>query len=224
MLLDGTTQIGLGKLPIGGHYFFGVIDTTGFTTFRVEETDGKIGQSRLVFGDDFSLATSPADSTPPQVSLINSYLDTGDGAISESEVTTASIIQLMVTFNELVQDPGRDSAPGDVTNTANYLLFSDRGDGFDTVDCASGVHINDSAISVDAVSYETGSELTATLDLNGGVALPAGSYRLLVCGTTSIQDWAGNKLDGNGDGTGGDDFVRNFSVEAAPVNNPPVGG
>ena len=39
--------------------------------------------------------------------------------------------------------------------------------------------------------------------VNGGIALPVGTYRLLVCGTTSIVDWAGNALDGDGNGTGG---------------------
>ena len=49
------------------------------------------------------------------------------------------------------------------------------------------------------------------------VDLPAGAYRLLVCGTTSIIDWAGHVLDGNGNGTGGDDFVRNFEIAAGPI-------
>jgi len=57
VILDVTNRIGLGKLPDPGHYFFSVIDTTGFTTFRVEETDGKVGQLRLVFGDDFTFGT-----------------------------------------------------------------------------------------------------------------------------------------------------------------------
>lgn len=57
MILDGGAPIGLGVVPVGEAQFFGVIDTAGFTTFRVEETDGKVGQVRLVFADDFTLAT-----------------------------------------------------------------------------------------------------------------------------------------------------------------------
>jgi hypothetical protein len=40
---------------------------------------------------------------------------------------------------------------------------------------------------------------------------------LQVCGTTSILDWAGYVLDGNGDGTGGDDFLRNFEIASGTV-------
>jgi len=53
MILDGGMPIGLGRVFTGGHQFFGVIDTDGFSTFRFEDTDGKIGQQRLVFADDF---------------------------------------------------------------------------------------------------------------------------------------------------------------------------
>jgi VCBS repeat-containing protein len=70
MILDGATQVGLGRLPIGGHYFFGVIDTSGFSSFRVEETDGKIGQLRLVFADDFTLATSVQHKSMPSILLL----------------------------------------------------------------------------------------------------------------------------------------------------------
>jgi len=211
MILDGGTPIGLGRLSIGGHQFFGVIDTAGYTSFRVEETDGKIGQARYVFGDDFTFGTTPSDTTPPQVTLINSFADTGDGILAEGEVTPASITQLLVTFSELVPDPA-DTDPDSVTNPANYLLFSDGGDGFDTVDCATGVDAGDVAVPVDFVAYVSGSEMTATLDTNGGTPLPMGDYRLLTCGTTSIRDGAGHALDGDGNGTAGDDFQRNFTV------------
>lgn len=57
IILDGGTPIGLGSAPIG-FQFFGVIDIRGFETFRIEETDGKVGQLRFVFGDDFTFGTS----------------------------------------------------------------------------------------------------------------------------------------------------------------------
>ncbi len=212
MILDGGAPIGLGLVSVGDPQFFGVIDTTGFTSFRVQETDGKVGQIRLVFGDDFIFGTTPADTTPPQVAQVGSVADTGDGVLGEGEVTAVSITQLLVSYSELVDELGGEVAPGSVTNPANYLLFSDGGDGFDTVDCATGVDAGDTAVPVDWVSYVSGSELLATLDINGGAALPSASYRLLVCGTPSIQDWAGNALDGDGNGTGGDDFQRGFSI------------
>ena len=66
------------------------------------------------------------------------------------------------------------------------------------------------------MEYISGSELTATVDINGGQPLPAGDYRFLVCGTTTIRDCAGNALDGDGNGNGGDDFERNFTVLLPP--------
>ena len=55
-------------------------------------------------------------------------------------------------------------------------------------------------------------ETTVTLDLPAG-ALPDGEYRLTLSGTLAIYDTAGNPLDGNADGTGGDDFVRFFTID-----------
>ena len=57
---SGTTaQVNIGKLPDAGHHFLGLIDTTasGFTGFEFQEQDGKVGQPRLIFGDDFIFST-----------------------------------------------------------------------------------------------------------------------------------------------------------------------
>jgi hypothetical protein len=60
VILDGTNQIALGKLPNPDYYFFGVIDAgaTGFTRFEFRELDGKVGQVRFIFGDDFTFGTT----------------------------------------------------------------------------------------------------------------------------------------------------------------------
>jgi len=58
VILDGGPPISLGRVYVGDHQFFGVIDTGGLTSFRFEETDGKLGQARLVFADDFTFAQS----------------------------------------------------------------------------------------------------------------------------------------------------------------------
>jgi hypothetical protein len=202
------------------HRFFGLIDTAGFTSFEVVETDGTVNQPFFVFGDDFSFLTSGGDIIPPIVTEIGSWEETADGVITEGEIVDVAITELMVRFSEPVQDPPGDADPDDVTNPANYLLFDDGGDGFDTSSCAGGVALGDNPIAIEVWSYVSGNPSETVLGVNGGVALPAGSYRLLVCGTTSIIDWAGNTLDGDGNGTGGDDFVRNFSVTGT-VNQPP---
>ena len=57
MILDGSAPIALGSVP-NGFQFYGVVHTLGFETFRIEETDGKIGQERFVFADDFTFGTT----------------------------------------------------------------------------------------------------------------------------------------------------------------------
>lgn len=210
-ILDGGAPVGLGKVPSGGHRFRGVIDTGGFSSFRFEEIDGKVGQERFAFADDFTLGTTPADTTPPQVLNVGSLEDTGDGTLAEGEVTSAAITQLTVDFSEPIQSAGGYAA-GDVTNLANYLLVSDGGDGFETASCAGGVAGNDVQMAVDGVTWDALGILRATVSVNGGVALDSGSYLLLVCGSTSILDWSGNALDGDANGVGGDDFARSFTV------------
>ncbi len=217
-----TTNVGFPAASLSGtHQFFGFIDTAGFSSYEIYETDGVVNQPFFIFGDDFSFLRAGADTTPPQVLSIDTVADTGDGVLSEGEATSVAITELTVDFNESVQDPAGDTDPDDVTNPANYLLFDDNGDGFDTVSCAGGVAAGDNPVAVSVLSYVSGNPSQTHLEVNGGFSLPAASYRLLVCGTTSIVDWAGNALDGNGDGTGGDDFIRNFDVTVT-VNHPPV--
>ena len=77
---------------------------------------------------------------------------------------------------------------------------------------------DDVAIAIDGVSYDSDS-WTATVSLNASETLADDIYRLLVCGSTSIVDLVQNPLDGDGDGTGGDDFQRFFRVETADHGN-----
>jgi hypothetical protein len=59
------------------------------------------------------------------------------------------------------------------------------------------------------------STLSATLYF--GRTLPDGNYRLTAF-ATDITDAAGNPLDGNADGTGGDNFTYDFYVLAGDAN------
>ncbi len=152
------------------------------------------------------------DTTPPTVTNVDSVPDTGDGQLEDCETAQVSIGQLLVSFSEPVQDPPGDSEPDDVTNPANYLLVGAGPDNdIQTLVCGPAMG-DDVAILISGVTYEAGS-LTATLDL--GASLPASLYRLLACGSTSIRDLAGNPLDGNGDGMGGDDYLQVFRADPA---------
>jgi LPXTG-site transpeptidase (sortase) family protein len=53
----------------------------------------------------------------------------------------------------------------------------------------------------------------ATVVVNGGTALADGEYHLLVCGTTSIVDLAGNPLNGGGDSS----FTFRIFTPAVPA-------
>lgn len=165
-------------------------------------------------GVDFALLDPTIDTTPPTVIRVKTVSATPDKELVAGEKVSASITQIYVSFSEPVSDPAGDSGSHDVTNPDNFLLVSDGSNGiFDTVSCATQPHPLDEPVTVDHVLYDAATK-TAMVGLEGEAALPEDIYRLFVCGSTSIVDAAGNALDGDGDGIGGDDFVTEFGVIA----------
>jgi LPXTG-site transpeptidase (sortase) family protein len=122
--------------------------------------------------------------------------------------------RLTVEFNEAVyDDPLSDAGADDVTNPANYLLIEKGPNGVSertTCSTAPPAGSDDVYISIDRVVYDSAT-YTAALEINGGVALPPGSYVLFACGTTSIVDLAGNPIN-----NGLSDFTYDFRVVAPP--------
>lgn len=162
--------------------------------------------------------------TPPKVVLngINSLTDTGDGILSESEIVTVGITQFIITFDQNVNDPAGNTDPTDVTNPINYILVHDNGNDFQTTSCASGVNPQDIAININSIIYDNhagNGPFTATLNVNDGLPLAYGNYRLFICGTTSITDTYGLKFAGDG-ANSGTDMTRSFTV----INNSGGGG
>jgi LPXTG-site transpeptidase (sortase) family protein len=114
-----------------------------------------------------------------------------------------------ITFNEDLNNAGSGAAIDDVTNSLNYLLLQTGPNGvYDTADCqAFAAHGNtplgdDIRIPTGTVTYANnggGGPFVATVLLNGDTVLPNGTYRLLICGTTSIVDLAGNRLNNGAD-------------------------
>jgi autotransporter-associated beta strand protein len=102
--------------------------------------------------------------------------------------------QIAVTFSE-------EPNPIDARATANYELRRAVNGVFDD---------SDDVVYKLTPQYTLGSDLVQ-LYIAGG-PLPAGTYRLIVRGTTSIHDLAGLKLDGDGNGAAGGDYVRTFVV------------
>jgi parallel beta-helix repeat protein len=137
------------------------------------------------------------DHTPPQVVGISQLPPDGG-------TTAAAFSSLQVGFTEKLDGISARSP-------ANYDLLSAGADGiFGTPD--------DRHITVKpGYSFP---ETNLTLQLPDG-PLADGHYRLTLSGTLGILDTAGNLLDGNADGVGGDDYVRNFTIDRSG-NQPPT--
>lgn len=131
-----------------------------------------------------------ADETPPQV------LFSSNTAPANNSVLLTGPSQITIEFNEDVKN---DSSAGAANLTTNYLLVSTGSNGaFDTINCEGGLVADDTPISIDAASYANNGgsgPFIATLTINNTTPLPSGIYRLFVCGTTSIEDLAGNELN-----------------------------
>jgi len=176
-------------------------------TASVTSTEPELDPSDNTDDEETSL-----DNIPPEVVLINSVGDTGDGMLEECETALVEIDELLVTFSEEVRDPVGDTDPDDVTNPANYLVLATGPDGDFSTDACGTVFGDDIPVPVHAVTYDAGSDL-ARLHVGG---MPPSQIRLIVCGSTTIRDLAGNPLDGDGNGTGGDDFLLTFRSD--PLN------
>jgi hypothetical protein len=79
---DEANPVDFGDLGVISaiHKFFGVIDTRGFTQFEFRETEGKIGDEKFIFADDFTFGVNPSIF---YVSALNGNDQSGDGSISD---------------------------------------------------------------------------------------------------------------------------------------------
>ncbi|MEL6266185.1 MAG: Ig-like domain-containing protein, partial [Pseudomonadota bacterium] len=140
------------------------------------------------------------DVTPPTVTSV-SNLPANNGT------TALAFTAISVDFSESLDQVSARSP-------ANFQLVEAGVDGtFDTID--------DIVIAVTPLYSFPETDLTIVLD--DGV-LADGFYRLTLSGTLAIFDTAGNPLDGDADGVGGDDFQRIFTIDrstnTAPVATP----
>jgi hypothetical protein len=124
IVLDDTRQTTMGKLPDSAdHYFFGVIDASasGFNQFEFREIDGKVGQERLIFGDDFVFATAPT-AKAYHISALNGSDTMGDGSLPRPwQTLTHALSQidgtlvpatLMITADTYPEDLVVNKVPG----------------------------------------------------------------------------------------------------------------
>ena len=150
---------------------------------------------------------------------MQSVADTGDGVLDDGESARTGFTQIYLTFDEAMLDPSGDGDSGDVTNPANYLLVEAGADGvIETLECSGGIGGDDVEFTIDDVDWDA-STATARATIDGSDPLPRGAYRFIACGT--LTDEAGNALDGNADGIGGDDAFHHFTVtETNALTNP----
>jgi hypothetical protein len=202
-------------------YSGGSVGAGSVCTVSVDVTGATVGTYLNVTGDLTSSSGNSGtanatleviDVTSPTVTGVDSVPGTGDGELEECETARRAVSALLVTFDEPMFDPGSPLDPNAVTNPDNWRLIAAGPDrDLSTTGCGSPVG-DDVAIVVDQVTYD-GASLTARLELNGPLPLADAAYRLLACANDALVDASGNALDGDGDGSGGDDFTRTFRVD-----------
>ena len=143
------------------------------------------------------------DSTPPTIIFGASTVPA-----NQSTLTTGPT-QIIIEFSESVT---KTSAQ----DTANYLLVEAGVNRFfNTKACGAvppdpgGLIPDDVQIIVNTATYNDVDPFSTTLEVNGGVPLPTGTYRLFICGTTSIENTVGVHLNN------GVDSLLNFTVQTA---------
>ncbi|MCC7082436.1 MAG: tandem-95 repeat protein, partial [Burkholderiales bacterium] len=128
------------------------------------------------------------DTTAPQVVAITNLPD-------EGETTALAFASVQVSFSEPLDGVSARSP-------ANYELREAGSD---------GVFDNQDDVIITVTPFYTYPETNLTLSF--GAILAEGDYRLTLSGTKAIYDTAGNPLDGDGNGGGGDDWVRHFTID-----------
>ena len=167
-------------------HFQGTILAAGAYYAQVQPTDA----AQAGPSAQYLLDVSVTDSVAPQVTAV-------DPLPAEDGTTTAVVDRLTVTLSEDLNASTvaasafdlREAGPDGVFGTADDVVYS---------------------LTPDP-AYTTGA--TVSLDIQGG-PLPSGTYRFTA--TPTLTDRAGNALDGNGDGTGGDAYVLTFQVVLPP--------
>jgi LPXTG-site transpeptidase (sortase) family protein len=170
-------------------------------------------------------AIDSANNVDPTPASFTWIIDLGFPTVTASTPANNATVtpgpnQIAITFSEDVKN---DGSAGAANNTINYLLVEDGANNtFDTLTCSSGLVADDTLISINSATYTNNGgsgPFVATVNINGGAQLPPGTYRLYVCGTTSIEDLANNELN-----NGLSDADITFTVSQPQVAQLPATG
>ncbi len=139
---------------------------------------------------------------PPTIAGVVSVAATETGSIDVGTPTSSAITQLLLEASHELDTP---------TNPSHFRLFI----GDDTGAFTSSSCADPTDVAINSVSYGEAGTDTAALVLDRQAGLSAAWYRLVACGegVDALQDVYGSELDGNADGTGGDDFQLDFQVQ-----------
>ena len=133
---------------------------------------------------------------------------------AEGQNLTGGTSTLAVHFNKTVL---HDASANSATSLSNYMLVSPGPNQvFNTSDtssaiCAS-VHVpegDDVNVAISGITYDSDTDTASLTIAPAAMPLPAGLYRLYVCGAASIHDMFGIAING------GANFAVNFSATAA---------
>lgn len=200
----------------------GITTVTGSSVYDITITGGDLAGLNGTVGLDLAPGQNitdlvgnalPADEPGiDETYLIDNNYPTvlygGSTSPANGSVLFVGPTQIVIEFNkDVLADGSADAADF----TANYLLVEAGVNGtFETVACGGpggGLQPGDLPIVVNSpIIYSNSSLFISTLTINNGTRLPVGNYRLFICGTSSIYDLAGNRLNN------GLDSVLNFSV------------
>ncbi len=231
LVLDGSVTDLVNSASYNNATFTTTLDLNGGTQLpdgRYTLTvDGDIEDTLgAPIGADFVRHFVVDSGNPSNLSVITVQ---GNNPIIDGATIDSRFSSIQVTFNEDLNNAGGGSGTDDVTNPLNYLLLQAGQNGsYDTSSClafatnGNNPLVDDIRVPTGPVTYENHSgtgPFVATVQLNGGTALPNGTYRLLICGTTSLIDLAGNTLNG------GSDVQLGFTVLVMPrsQSNPATG-
>ena len=156
----------------------------------------------------------------------------GNAVIMQNGKYVNRFNKIQIEFDSDAYNPSGDTEEDDVTNPANYLLIQPgENKTFEITSCAEAqsqtsqrvtvpVTPDDILVPVGPVTYENNNgegPFIATLTVNNGTQLPLGSYRLLICGSTTIMDLAENPLNN------GVDISYDFALRELPDELPLTG-
>jgi len=128
-----------------------------------------------------------------------------------ANATLTSLSYITVVFNQDMLD---NASTNGAENVNNYILVERGTNGtFDTVSCNGGLVADDVPKAISIASYNSAGFVTL---LTLASPLAAGTYRIFVCGTTSIFSAAGIKLN-NGLSDSAVDFTVSPTASIATV-------